>query len=290
MELVTTFKDSINNLSNYKSVVLAIEKFSIGQDHTFSKRDLNKIINKAKKEKISVYVLVNKMIFDDEIPLLKETLIFLKKLEVTGIYFSDMAVFMLAKELDLVSLLIYAPGMTLVNSRDVKEYLKLGILGVELANELTLEEKIMIAKNNPQQVGLVIAGYMLMSYSKREALSNYFKKINKNIKVKNNYNLNLVEATRTGQMPIYEDHAGTYIYSEYILDSFEFIETLKNAQFKYFRIDGIFLSPQVIYDLYIAYRDSLMGIKSDYSTMIKKLYPQYTFDNIFYTKKTSEVK
>lgn len=290
MELVTTFKDSINNLSNYKSVVLAIEKFSIGQDHTFSKRDLNKIINKAKKEKINVYVLVNKMIFDDEIPLLKETLIFLKKLEVTGIYFSDMAVFMLAKELELVSLLIYAPGMTLVNSRDVKEYLKLGILGVELANELTLEEKIMIAKNNPHQVGLVIAGYMLMSYSKREALSNYFKTINKNINVKNNYNLNLVEATRTGQMPIYEDQAGTYIYSEYILDSFKFIERLKNAQFKYFRIDGIFLSPQVIYDLYIAYRDCLMGIKSDYSTMIKKLYPQYTFDNIFYTKKTSEVK
>lgn len=290
MELITTFKEGMNDLVKYQSIVVGIQHFSVGQDHTFSTIQLEKIVKKSKQAKVKIYALVNKMIFDNEIDLLMETLQTLKDLQIDGIYFSDMAVFMVARSLDMHNLLIYAPGMTVVNSKDVKEYLSLGIQAVELANEITLEEKIEIAKNNPGQVGVVIAGYMLMSYSKRKALSNYFKEINKNIKLKDNFNLRLKEATRDELMPVYEDNEGTYIYSEYILDSFEFIKQLKTANFKYFRIDGIFLSNEMIDDLYVAYSAIISGIDNDYSKLIREKYPQFVFDNIFYTTETSEVK
>lgn len=290
MELITTFKEGMNDLKKYKSIVVGIEHFSVGQDSAFSIIQLEKIVNKSKETNTKIYVLVNKMIFDNEIDLLTKTLQTLNDLEIDGIYFSDMAVFMVARSLDLHNLLVYAPGMTIVNSQDVKEYLSLGIQAVELANEITLEEKIEIAKNNPNQVGVVIAGYMLMSYSKRKALSNYFKEIDKDVSLKDNFNLRLKEATRTGLMPVYEDNEGTYIYSEYILDSFEFIKQLQTAKFKYFRIDGIFLCNEMIDDLYVAYSSILNGIDNNYSKLIKEKYPQYIFDDIFYTTKTSEVK
>lgn len=290
MEIITSFKDSNEKLSNYKSVVVGIEKFSIGHDQAFSDKQLASLVEKAKEIDTKVYVLCNKMIFDEEIAALNETLNFLKSLKVNGIYFSDMAVFMVARELEIEDLLIYAPGMTVVNSFDVKEYLDLGIQAVELANEITLKEKIEIANNNPGQVGIVISGYMLMSYSKRLALSNYFREIDKDIDVINNYNLTLVEATRNGQMPIYQDDEGTYIYSEYILDSFDFIKELMTVDFKYFRIDGIFLSQTMILDLYNLYTKQIEVLDISLSKMVKDKYPTYQFDNIFYTTETSEVK
>ena len=230
------------------------------------------------------------LIFDEEVDSLEQVLIWLKKIGVAGIYFSDMAVFMVAKKLEMTELLIYAPGMTLVNSKDVKEYLALNIAGVELANEITLKEKLEIAKNNPNKVGIVISGYMLMSYSKRKALSNYFRHIDKKVELKDNYNLRLQEATRSGLMPVYEDAEGTYIYSDYILDSFDYIKDLLSVDFKYFRIDGIFLSKEMINDLYQAYNQAILGEKANYSQLIKEKYPQLNFDNIFYTTETSEVK
>lgn len=290
MEVITTFKGSVNDIKNYKSIILAIEDFSIGNDHTFSKIEVEYILNKAKSLNVKVNVLVNKMIFDNEIKALEKTLSWLKDLEVDGIFFADMAVFMLGKKLDIKHLLIFAPGMTIVNSEDVREYLALGIQSIELANEITLEEKIKIANNNPKQVGVVISGYMLMSYSKRLALSNYFNEINKNQAITNNYNLSLIEATRENKMPIYQDSEGTYIYSEYILDSFKFIKDLMESKFKYFRIDGIFLDEKMILDIYKTYTESINNLEKDYSQVIIDKYPEYNFDNIFYTTKTSEVK
>ena len=291
MEVKTTFKESVAEIKNYKSIVLAIEEFSIGQDHTYSHSELKEIVKKAQSLDVKVSVLVNKMIFDDEVDALIKKLELLKKLEVDSIFFSDMAVFMLAKDLKIEHLLIYAPGMTIVNSLDVKEYLKLNIQAVELANELTLSEKITIAKANPNKVGLVISGYLLMSFSKRQALSNYFSQINKSVNVENNYNLSLIEATRENKMPIYEDFSGTFIYSEYILDSFKYIDQLLDADFKYFRIDGIFLEPKMIKDLLKAYKQTIKdkkGIKA--SEEIKNKYSNFIFDDTFYRIKTSEVK
>lgn len=291
MEVKTTFKESVAEIKNYKSIVLAIEEFSIGQDHTYSDSELKEIVKKAQSLDVKVSVLVNKMIFDDEVDALIKKLELLKKLEVDSIFFSDMAVFMLAKDLKIEHLLIYAPGMTIVNSLDVKEYLKLNIQAVELANELTLSEKITIAKANPNKVGLVISGYLLMSFSKRQALSNYFSQINKSVNVENNYNLSLIEATRENKMPIYEDFSGTFIYSEYILDSFKYIDQLLDADFKYFRIDGIFLEPKMIKDLLKAYKQTINDKKAiKASEEIKNKYSNFIFDDTSYRIKTSEVK
>ena len=129
MELITTFKEDISEIGKYKSVVVAIKHFSVGQDHIYSPSEIESMIKQGKNQ-VRIYILLNKMIFDEDVDLLKKILLWLKKIAVAGIYFSDMAVFMLAKQLEMQDLLIYAPGMTIVNSKDVKEYLALGIAGV----------------------------------------------------------------------------------------------------------------------------------------------------------------
>ncbi len=290
MEIITTFKGGFDDLENYQSIVIASEKFSIANDYTFSNTQIIGLLRHAKLLNVKVYILCNKMIFEEDLEELKSHLMWLKDLGISGIYFSDMAVYMLAKELEIEHLLIYAPGMTVVNSEDTKAYLDLDILGVELANELTLEEKIEIAKNNPNKVGIVIGGYLLMSFSKRKVLSNYFKAINKEVDIKDNYNLKLSEKTRENLMPIYEDDNGSYIYSEYIFHSFNVIRELLEAPFKYFRIDGIFLEQTLILEMLNSYLAALSGREDNFLNNLNNKYPKLKFDDVFYFNKTSEDK
>lgn len=290
MEIVTTFKGGFDDLSDYESIVVAPEVFAIANDHTFSNKQIEGLARLCNQQNKKMYILVNKMMFDEDLDNLKIHLEWIKTLDVDGIYFADLAVYMIARDLDMHNLLIYAPGMTIVNSEDVKEYLDLGILGLELANELTLDEKILIAKNNPNKVGIVIGGYLLMSYSKRKVLSNYFREINKEINLDENYDLRLVEKTRPGKMPVYEDENGSYIYSEYILHSYNYLKQLSETPFKYFRLDGIFLDQNLIKDLLNSYEAILLGREDDFFSYIQDKYPTLNFDDIFYLNKTSEVK
>lgn len=290
MEIITTFKGGIDDLDQYQSIVIAPDQFAIANDHTFSNKQIEGLRRLCKNKNINMYVLVNKMMFDEDLEALQQHLQWLKTLEVSGIYFADLAVYMIAESLDMKDLLIYAPGMTVVNSEDVKEYVDLGIAGLELANELTLQEKLEIAHNNPHKVGVVIGGYLLMSYSKRKVLSNYFREIKKDVILEDNYDLRLKERTRDGHMPIYEDNNGSYIYSEYVFHSFKVMKQLLEAPFKYFRIDGIFLDKQLIEDLLDAYEAQVVGRQDDFLEFIQGKYPEYYFDDIFYDTKTSEVK
>lgn len=290
MELITTFKGSFDDLEKYSSIVVAADKFSIANDYTFSNKQIEGLVRLCKRQDSKLYILVNAMIYDEDLEDLKLHLEWIKSLSVDGIYFADLAVFMIARDLGLEHLLIYAPGMTVVNSEDVREYLETGIAGLELANELTLDEKVLIAKNNPNKVGIVISGYLLMSYSKRKVLKNYFNEIDKKMDLKDNYNLRLKERTREGLMPVYEDEYGSYIYSEYIFHSFKVLHDLKDVPFKYFRIDGIFLEQDIIEDLMKSYEAMILGRQDNFFEYILDKYPKLVFDDIFYTTETSEVK
>lgn len=290
MEIITTFKGGLDDLEKYKSIVVAPDQFAIANDHTFSNKQIEGLVRLCRNKDIKIYVLVNQMIFDEDIERLENHLEWLKGLSVDGIYFADLAVYMLADKLGIKETLIYAPGMTVVNSEDVSEYVQLGIKGLELANELTLDEKLQIAHNNPHKVGIVISGYLLMSYSKRKVLSNYFREINKDINLEKKYDLRLKERTREGHMPVYEDANGSYIYSEYVFHSFKVMQELLKAPFQYFRIDGIFLDMQLIEDLLDAYEAQVVGRMDNFLDFVETKYPELKFDDIFYHTKTSEVK
>lgn len=290
MEIITSFKGSLEDLEKYESIIVAPQEFAVANDYNLTNHQIENLVRLGNENNIKVYVLCNQMIYDEDIEALENHLKWIRSLNVTGVYFADMAVFVLAKKLAMLDKMIYGPGMTIVNSEDVKAYLDMGIQAVELANELTLDEKIAIAKSNPDQVGIVISGYLLMSYSKRKVLSNYFEYINKDMKLEKNYNLSLVERTRSGKMPIYEDANGAYIYSEYVFHSFNYLNELLAAPFKYFRIDGIFMDTTMIEDLLNAYTANILGRSDDFLVFLANKYPNYVFNDTFYYTETSEVK
>jgi len=277
--------------SGVDTVVVGGTSFSVGATLKLELNDLRECVKKVHELMMGVYVLCNAMVFDEDIELLRDYLLELKEMGVDGIYYADVSVYMIAKEIAVIDKLIFAPGFILVNTPDIELYLKQGIQQVELSNELTLEEKIEISKSFENQIQMVVHGYLMMSYSRRELLSNYFDEVGIGLEVKDCLAYYLVEETRENPMPIMEVEKGTLIYSPYILESFDEIKRLHESGVNHFRIEGLFLDKESVIDLIKAYQSILAGMDAEkVKRDFKEKYPFVYQESGFYYQKTNMVK
>jgi Collagenase and related proteases len=272
------------------AVIVGGENFAIASPLCLDKRELERLMIEAQELQMEVHVLCNRILFDEDIPVLTEYLKYLKKIAVDVIYYGDVAVHTIGKELDLLEQLVFMPGYILTNSQDIKAYLKQGIQRIEIANELTLEEKLAIADACPHQVQVVLHGHLMMSYSRREFISNYFSEIGNSNDPKNDFNYYLVEETRENPMPILETEYGTMIYSPYVVKSFHEIKQL-SERVSYFRIEGLFLGQAYLIDVVKAYQRILAGDDEvEVEREFLEKYPHVIHESGFYYQKTNLVK
>ena len=239
--------------------------YSVRND-VFSIEEIKHIVFSYKHK---VYVNFDIIVHEDMLTDVKK---YLKELplEIAGIYFSDMGVYMIAKELNLQGKLIYNPGTLTTNSLDVNSILALGIQRIVLAREITLDE-IKYINNHEINTEVLIHGKLNMFYSKRKLLSNYYKYRN----IAGDYEkMSLVEETRNDKLAIIEDETGTHIFSSGIFNSYDEVKALHCE----IRIDGYFLSDEELLQEIETYEKILTNQEVNYSKEGK--------NSGFYYKKT----
>lgn len=152
---VNTLKEK--GISNF---LFPLEKFSIGYQ-TFT-------LEEIKDLKVNIYLLINRE-FDNI------TLNEFKKIKdlsfVKGIFFEDIAVYMLLKGTGIP--LIWSTMHFVINSRSINFWLA-KVCSARLSNELTKEEIQTILKNVTKPVVLDVYGQNIAMYSRRKLLSNFF--------------------------------------------------------------------------------------------------------------------
>lgn len=257
--------------------------------HYYSLSDMKDIRKKCRSLDVEFYVLMDTMIKEEDEKLLYEYMGFLKDLDVDGIYFSDLAVIKVAKELKIKEKLIYESDTLMTNSLDVSFFLKKGLKSVVLARELTLDEIEKIADNNTGKVDVHLFGHQKMSSSKRKFLTNYFKFINKGFDAKNKLSLSIIEETRNFKMPILENEYGTKIYSDYVLCAYEEsveLEDKINAGI----IDDMFVDKSVLIsvlnDYHILTKENAKLLENNLSLKYEKI----DFDKGYFYQKTNITK
>ena len=227
MELLVTLR-STKNIDKLKYVC---DGFIVGSHFTsgynYSLDDLRRINDYCKENKLKYYICIDNFINEEDRTQIYSYFDFIKGLNVDGIYFHDLGIYSIAKELNLHNKLIYDGYTILCNSLDVAFYMSKGINGVVLSRELTFEELNTIVRNNPKSCDVMIYGHPRLSYSKRKFLTNYFKEINIKYDYLNKQTLSLVEEKREYKMPIVEDLSGTKIYADYILQMYKELPIIK---------------------------------------------------------------
>lgn len=287
MELVATLS-KLENLE--RLLVTGVDGIIVGG--LFSSRfnytlDEIKLINaKAKEKGTKVYIMIDAFVFESEKTFLFEYLDEIRKLNVDGIYFADLAILELSKMFDLTDKLIYNPGPIMANSLDAAYYLQSGIDGIVLGRELTIEENLDIIKKNFGKVDMQVFGHLRLSTSKRNFVTNYLKFINKDIDVKGKDTLTLIEEKRDYKLPIKEDEYGTHIYSDFVFECYEEMPYL-SKMIKRGILDDEFLPFEMLRS---AIRDYQRISEKNCQFLEKSLhhkYSEYTFGPGYFYQKTN---
>ena len=291
MELLVTLKkiEYLKKLKEFgvKGVICGTPVFS--SRFFFNLEELKQIKQECVNNGLDLYVSIDTMIEEKDRLLLIEYLDFLKKLDVDGIYFSDLAVYSVAKDFGLEDLLIYDPTTLMTNSLDANFYLSLGISSVVLAREITLEEILNIAKRTDNRVEMQIFGYLKTATSKRRFLSNYFKHLGQTYDVTDKESLRIVEETRDYEMPILENKYGTQIFTDYILNTYIEYPVLSKV-LKRGIIDDIFLSEAELFDVLRDYSSLNEDNASLLLNNLKLKYYDRSFDTGYLYQKTNTTK
>lgn len=292
MDLRITLSD-IDDIENLKQlgingVIVGMEFFSDRFKHFFSYEELSIIVSKAKALNIDVFVSVNVMIEEDELYNLRKHLIKLLKFDLKGIYFNDFAVLQIAEELNFQNLLIYQADTLMTNAFDAQVLMQEGIQACVIAKELTLKEVLNIASRE-SYFEFIIHGYINLSYSKRNFLTNYFNFLNVSKDIKDNYNLKIKEETRQSFMPIIETKYGTSIFSDVALCSFKEFFELKKC-LKAAIIDDIFLTKEEVFDALYLYKNLTKENADQSFEKLQNKYPNTCYGSCFYYDKTARKK
>ena len=208
MKLLGVVKD--NNYLEYLNsgldgLILPLENFSVDYFKYYS---ISFIKEYKKNTNKLCFVVINKMIFNNELDSLLDILKELEKIAVDGVFFYDLAVLSLVKENSLNLNLIYNATHMVTNSYTINLYYDLGVKGAYLSNEITKDEVLNIRNNTKSDLFILLLGNPVVAMSRRSLLTSYF--INKK---KSKEDLITIKEPKSGQeFLVKEDSNGTTFF------------------------------------------------------------------------------
>lgn len=217
--VVPNRKEDINKIlnKNIKGIILGIKKLSIYP----LELDIDTIINIKENTNKKIYVAINKMIHNKDLPIVEETLNKINNSNIDGIIFYDLGVFNLITKMNINKELIISTEHLNASINSHLFYEKRKITSSIVTNDITINEVIDIKKKTNMNIYYTVYGYLPIFYSRRKLITNYFKYIDKKITSDRYYIYN-----DNQQYMIIEHNYGTIIYSP-IVNMINEIDKLK---------------------------------------------------------------
>lgn len=224
--LIEKIDDNYKDL-NVDGIILALKDLSI-QSIKYYTLDEIKVI-KENYPNLEIFIKINKNIFNKDIELLKESLIELDKLNINGIFFYDLALIQLKKELNLTIDLVWDQTHMVNNYKTCDYYCDLGVKYALLSKEITLEEIKTIINKSKITSMVEVVSVPTIAFSKRKLLTNYYKSINKEYKD----NIEVMEKVSNNKYIVIEDKNGTSFYDSNITNGTSLIKDLYQMNCEY---------------------------------------------------------
>lgn len=241
--LIETINDNFNN---YKcdGLILALADYSVQSIKYYSLDEIKSIIKNSDKE---IFIKINKNMFNKDIDKLKDIMIELDKLGVSGIFFYDLALLEIKKELDLDIDLVWDQTHMVNNYKTCDFYYDMGVKYALLSKEITIDEIKEIVNKSKINCMVEVVSIPSIAYSRRKLLTSYFKSINKDYKD----NLEIEEKISNHKYIVRESSNGTSFYDESIMNGTGIIKELPvNTKYIIMREYGIDCFLELINDTY----------------------------------------
>ena len=281
MKLLIEVSDKNNlYLDKVDGIILSLDKYSVESICSFTMDEIKDIVSNTSKE---VFIKINKNLENSDIDDIKNILIELDKLNVCGVFFYDLAILELKRELDLKLDLVWNQTHMVNNYKTCNYYYSRGCKYALLGKEITLEEIIEIIKKSDITSMVEVVSRPNVAFSKRSLVTNYYKDMGKESKNE----LIIHEKVSDDNYRVIESELGTTFYLDKVTNGTGIIKELYDNDCKYiiFREYGIDSFEELVTDTmnYI----SNGCVDSNYIDKYKKLGDS---TNFFYKKTIYRVK
>lgn len=247
--------NSLVYISDYKEI--GVKGLMVGNDEISSRHalsvDLETMIELSKD--FEVFVLMNLLYTEQELPLVKEWLLKIKDTSIQGIVFQDFGLWTMAKELGLTQQMMYAPETLNTNHLTLSDLHQLGIDSAFLAREISKKDVMQILEKTTMPCMLQIHGIQYMGQSKRMLISNFNRHINGNLS-HGPYVLKVKDSDIEAY--IYEDAHGCHVQTKEEMCVLELLDSFKKAE--WFFIETKFMDDYRALEMVNLYQDAVNAL------------------------------
>lgn len=235
----------------------------------FTDEELMEAVKLAHLRSVRVYVTVNTLIDNSEIPALSLYLQYLYKIGVDAIIVQDVGAFQMAKQI-IPNMPVHASTqMTVHNLEGVNFLEKLGLQRVVLSRELSLKDIQYICKNTDTEIEAFVHGALCISYSGQCLMSSMIGGRSGNRgRCAQPCRLPYTLVDEKGNDLLLEAEAGEYLLSPKDLNTLELIPELIRAGVLSFKIEGRMKRPEyvaVVVDTYRRAIDACLKEEDNYT-------------------------
>jgi len=243
----------------------------------FTLPEMASLVDYAHGLGVKVYVAVNSLLHNEELPGLPRYLESLAEMGIDAVIFADPAVYVICREAVPDLPLHMSTQASMTNWESIRFWQEMGVRRVILARELSLGEITKIRQEVDLELEAFVHGAMCVSYSGRCLLSNYMTGRDANrgqCAQACRWRYALMEQKRPGEFyPIEEDSHGTYILNSKDLNMLAHLPEMAQAGIDSLKIEGRMKSVYYVGVVVKAYRQALDAYHANPSTY--RVHPKW---------------
>lgn len=275
MKLLVEPMNKENLKFNCDGLILAINDYAVESNTYFTLDEIKNISDSFNGE---IFVKLNKNLMNDDIPFVKDILVQLDKMNINGVFFYDLAVLELKRELNLNIDLVWNQTHMVNNYKTCNYYYSKGVKYALLGKEITLDEILEIINLSNITSMVEVVSKPSVAFSKRKLVTNYYKDMG----IDGSKEIIVNEKVSNLNFDIKEDSNGTVFFLDLITNGTSIIRDLYDNGCSYIimREYGIDNFRELVNDTMEYIKDSC----SDLSYVLK--YKKLGDSTNFFFKKT----
>lgn len=224
----------------------------------FTDEELIEAVKLAHLRSVKVYVTVNTLVDNSEIPALSLYLQYLYRIGVDAIIVQDIGVFKMAKQIIPEMPIHASTQMTVHNIEGVELLTELGFQRVVVSRELSMDDIQHICKNTATEIEAFVHGALCISYSGQCLMSSMIGGRSGNRgRCAQPCRLPYTLVDEKGNDLLLEADAGEYLLSPKDLNTLELIPELIQAGVTSFKIEGRMKRPEYVAVVVDTYRRAI---------------------------------